>query len=342
MFFAAAIGIALILLLAALYDIYNKSNENKELTELLNERTIRLKELYELPIFPSTENIRSIENDKRRLLDFIKASEACFKPIVPSNIPNAQVLRTEMDRAVFKWNQAARNAGVAIPPNNYAYSFDELVKRIDFKPYSFRPIATQMAELDKILEILFNAKINRLEFIQRARVCDEDRVATVSANYYIADAPITNAVSIIHPYRIIFRCFSSELAAVMEGFARSPYGFIIKSMDVDPVSPEAPPLMAPPPPGIAPPPSGAPPTPPPMFQPRRPIPGRGATRRELMSALQQQQPQLQPPSPASPYPQPMPVAVLKTNRSGVVTLFNERPFRVSMLVHAVTIRPQQP
>ena len=35
------------------------------------------------------------------------------------------------------------------------------------------------------------------------------------------------------PYEISFRCFSSELAAVLDGFRQSPHGFIVKTVRVE-------------------------------------------------------------------------------------------------------------
>jgi hypothetical protein len=202
------------------------------------------------------------------------------------------------------------------------------MKRIDFSPFSVKPLAQQLAEVEEILKIVFNAKINKLEFIQRSRVCIEDMQPNVSATYYTG-SPITNSVMIAYPYRIIFSCFSSELASVMDGFMRSPYGFVVKSIDVEPSS-----GFMMPPPGGAPPPGFVPGPPirpgfqrfPGAMQPRQP--GGNLQRRRFSPN--------QPPSYAAP-----PVAVipgLRTNRIGVTTLFNERPFRVNMLVYVINFR----
>lgn len=349
LFFVIPLAIAVILLGVAVYKYFGIRSEDRDITMLLEERAVRLREMYEKPIFPSAENLRAIENDQQRLLNFINQCKKYFQPVPELNVPNVQALKTELDKAIDKFNKAAKSAGVNIPTNNFAYSFDELVRRIDFSPFSIRPIATQISEIDKILEILFNAKINTLEFIQRARVCPEDRMATASSGFYIADGPITNSLGIIYPYRITFRCFSSELEEVLNGFARSPYGFVIKAIDVDPGGGAAPmmpgqlsyPDMTQPPgfqPGFAPPqfPGQAPGRPGfPGAVPGRRFPGAGRQPGGGGTMPRRFQPN-QPPSFAAPPPAMM-ASAMKTNRTSVVTLFNERPFRVSILVHSVRL-----
>ena len=348
LFFVIPLAIAVILLGVAVYKYFGLRSEDNDITMLLEERAVRLREMYEKPIFPSAENLRAIENDQQRLLNFINQCKKHFQPVPELNVPNVQALKTELDRSIYKFNESARKAGVTIPTNNFAYSFDELVRRIDFSPFSIKPIAIQLSEIDKILEILFNAKINTLEFIQRARVCPEDRAATASAGFYIADGPITNSLGIIYPYRITFRCFSSELAEVINGFAHSPYGFVIKAIDVDPGS-AAPGQYAPGtmPPGMMPQP-GFPPadlsTPSfPRQPPARPVfpgtvPGRrfpGTGRQPGGGTVPRRFSPNQPPSFAAP--PPTAITDARTNRTRVVTLFNERPFRVTMLVHSVRL-----
>lgn len=317
-----ACGVGVILITYSIIKYFSQRSEDAELTGFVEERTSNLKVMYELPIFPSAENLRAIETDEKKLIDYIGECKKYFKPIPSLNINNIQDLRNSLDTSVYNFHKEAKAHGVAVLTNNYAFSFDELMKRIDFSQSSIRPLAQQLAEVDEILKILFAAKINKLEFIQRARACAEDMQPNVSASYYIANGPITNAVMTAHPYRIIFSCFSGELASVLDGFMRSPYGFVIKSMDVEP-----PGNFLLPPPGGVPPPTVVPPVMPirpgiPRFpagrQPRRFNPN-------------------QPPSFAAPPPS-VGMSAVRTNRPGVITLFNERPFRVSMLVYVVNFK----
>ncbi len=331
-----ACGVAVILIAVAIVKYFEQSSEDSELTTQVEECTVRLKEMYELPIFPSAENMRAIETDEKNLNNYIQQCKKYFRPIPPLQINNVQGLRNSLDTNIYNFYQEAKARGVTIMTNNYAFSFDELMKRINFSPFSVRPLAQQLAEVDEILKILFAAKINRLEFIQRARACVEDMQPNVSSAHYIANGPITNAVMIAHPYKIIFSCFSGELTSVMEGFMRSPYGFVIKAIDVEPSG-----GFMMPPPGGAPPPGGFP-----GFTPGMP-PIRPGFQRFPGGVRQPRQPggnvprrgfnPNQPPSYAAPPPL-VGSSAIRTNRAGVITLFNERPFRVSMLVYVVNFK----
>lgn len=348
--FVILCAIGVILIAGCMVFYFNKHSEAQDMSQMLEERTARLKEMYDLPIFPSAENLRAIEEDHRRLNNFIEQCKKYFQPVPPLNVANVQALKTALDTNIYKFHQEAKKAGVIVAVNNYGFSFDELIKRIDFSPFSIKPIAQQLSEVDKILEILYSAKINKLEFIQRARICPEDRQPNVAAAHYLTDGPITNSLLYIHPYRITFSCFSSELEAVMQGFLRSPYGFVIKAIDVEPATPGGGPSIPGTPPGGQPPSFPPSVTPTPFPQPPRVFPQPGVRPfqpgaggfprggRQPGGNVPRRVNLNQPPSYAAPPPgiaAATGASGMRTNRPGVITLFNERPFRVSMLVYVV-------
>jgi hypothetical protein len=39
---------------------------------------------------------------------------------------------------------------------------------------------------------------------------------------------------VLTPFEVVFHCFSAELAGVLDGFANSPRGFVVKSINVQP------------------------------------------------------------------------------------------------------------
>ena len=62
----------------------------------------------------------------------------------------------------------------------------------------------------------------------------EDEGTGGAADYLSGRKLATNAVTgaVLAPYEIVFHGFSTELAAVLEGFYRSPNCFIVKNIDV--------------------------------------------------------------------------------------------------------------
>jgi len=68
--------------------------------------------------------------------------------------------------------------------------------------------------------------------IQRVRVSDDDANGP-QADYFDGHS-VTNNLAVLTPYQITFRSFSPEVGEVLAGFASSPHGFIVKSINVQP------------------------------------------------------------------------------------------------------------
>ena len=90
----------------------------------------------------------------------------------------------------------------------------------------------QLGEVKNISEILFAARVNALDGIQRVRVSDDDTAGPQAD--YLEDVSVTNNLAVLTPYAITFRSFSPELAAVLAGFAASPNGMIVKAINIRP------------------------------------------------------------------------------------------------------------
>jgi hypothetical protein len=327
--------------------------------EDLEIQTSTLKGFYNMDPFPSDANLRVMQGDLGRLQKFAGDSRPLFSPIQSIHYTGVQSFKTALDNTVSQLNAAARKANVLTPPAYY-YSFQGQYNRLNFSLQSMRTMAHQMAEIQQFCSILFEAKINRLESIQRARA-EDDLASTASDADYVPEPMRTTPLGTVYPYRLTFRCFSSELAQVLDGFVKSPHGFVIKTVEV-----EAVPLdYVPPEPGMPP---GTPeirpprpirtwpmPTQPPVVRPpgggrgtqpgggrgtqpggggRQPGGGRGQ-RGDLQSA---------------PYFGATPVylaagglaakggAGASTNTTGLVTILNEKPFRVYMYIESVTLK----
>jgi hypothetical protein len=145
--------------------------------------------------------------------------------------------------------RGATNASVQVVPD-YPFSFNCIRSLITFAAGSLQPLSVQLGEVKAISEVLFKAKINSLDGIRRERVSTDD--ACSSESDYIEEHSITNETAVLTPYEVTFRCFSTELAGVMTGFATSTHCFIIKTVTIAPAeatsttTPGAAPSSAPP------------------------------------------------------------------------------------------------
>ena len=237
LFFVIGLAIAVVLLGLGIWNLVNKLTDDADVTSKLDDQFNQLKTMYDQDPFPSKENLKAIDDDRQRVTEFITSSRKYFTPIPPVNAHDPLSFKAELDNAIFRFNNEAHGAHVTVT-TNYSYSFEALRSLYNFDRASIRPLALQVAEVEKILDVLFAARINGLTSIQRARVAVEDQpgTATIAADYVDPYIPRTNAVSVVMPYQVKFRCFSSELAKVVEGFVKSPHGFIIVSINVEPVA----------------------------------------------------------------------------------------------------------
>jgi hypothetical protein len=118
---------------------------------------------------------------------------------------------------------------VLLPPKFY-FSFTAEGDRMTFAPSGLEPLSEQLGEVAAISRIMFAARVNALDGIQRVRASDDD--ASGQPSDYIEERPVTNDLAIIEPYVITFRAFTPELAAVLSDLATAKNAFIVKALSV--------------------------------------------------------------------------------------------------------------
>jgi hypothetical protein len=178
-------------------------------------------------------NIDAAKEQERQLREWMRQAGDYFKPITPvPNPPNGMVssegFAAALRRTIDQLQHEADTASVALPPQ-YNFSFKAQRDLVRFSG-SLGPLAEQLGEVKTISEILFAARVNYLDGIQRVRVSDDD--ASGPQADYLDDHSTTNNLAVLTPYQITFRSFSPEIGVVLAGFASSPRGFIVKGINV--------------------------------------------------------------------------------------------------------------
>jgi hypothetical protein len=161
-----------------------------------------------------------------------------FKPVPPiPNPPDGNVTTEQFAGSLRKTIQdlqlEATNANVGLP-QDYSFSFAAERNLVTFAPNSLNPLASHLGEIKAICEILFDAKINAIDGIQREMISDND--ATGPQSDYLAEKSQTSDLATITPYSITFRCFSADLGQVIAKMAASDYAFVIKGINVMPAA----------------------------------------------------------------------------------------------------------
>ena len=237
LFFVVGGLVALLLLGAAGYYNYESWDHNSTAFAKLNEIYGTLQQLGDQkPSWGSTKvgNIKTAKEQEHEVLGWIEQAGQYFKPVPP--IPNAPEVTSEafaadLRRTIDQLQRDADAASVQLPPK-YGFSFEAQRSIVKFASGSLNPLAVQLGEVKNISEILFAARINSLDGIQRVRVSDDDTAGPQSD--YLSEISVTNNLAVLTPYAVTFRSFSPELAAVLAGFASSPHGLIVKAVNIAP------------------------------------------------------------------------------------------------------------
>jgi hypothetical protein len=219
------------------------------------------------------DNIKTAREQTETLNDYIKKERATFRPIasipdISSNKISNKDFARELRNTVADLRRAADQQSVKLPPDYY-FGFEAQRKSLIFETGTLEPLATHLGEVKALCDVLFTAKINFLDSIQREIISTNQD--SVTADYLSQEKTVSTPLADLTPYRLSFRCFSAELALVLSGFATSPNGMVVQNLDIEPVNalgtdnspfgpgPGSPPPQFVPPPGFRGPRTGFPP-----------------------------------------------------------------------------------
>jgi hypothetical protein len=239
LFFVIGGVLALGLLGAAGFYDYASWERNSAAFDKLNEVYNTLRQLTNQKPSPGNDKINNIEaarQQEAKLRDWIRQARGSFQPVAPVPNPTNGPISNELfadalHRTIDQLQHAAANAGVSVLPQ-YSFSFEAQRSRVKFASGSLGPLAAQLGEVKAISEVLFAARVNQLDAIQRVRVSDDDLSGPQTD--YLADNAVTGELEALTPYTVTFRAFSPEIAKTLAGFASSPNGFIVKNISVQP------------------------------------------------------------------------------------------------------------
>jgi hypothetical protein len=280
LFFVVGGVLAIGLLGAAGFYNYKGWSHNTAAFNRLNEIYTTLKDLTTKKPSPGNEkvdNTKAAKEQELQLQDWIRQAMSNFQPIaaIPdtgTNAVSSEAFAAALRRTIDQLQHEAEAASVTLPPR-FGFSFEAQRVMVTFSPGGLGPLAQQLGEVKAISQVLFAARVNSLDGIQRVRVSSDD-AAGAQADYFEGRS-VTNNQAVLTPYLITFRSFTPEVGGVLSRFASSPHGFIVKSITVQPagasaaastegpVTPYSPirqPFMPPgggPPPGAVPPPANS-------------------------------------------------------------------------------------
>jgi hypothetical protein len=219
--------------------LYAKWQLSNDITAKLNEQYEKLGRLNGEKPHPGSrdiDNIQAAKDQRQQLTNYIQQARKYFQrvPAIPNSPKvNSQDFTAALRRTLDQLQRDAVSASVNLPPDpgGYSFSFAAEKPRVTFATGSLEPLSIQLGEVKALCDVLFQAKINSLDNLRRERVSTDD--ANGPATDYLTETSTTNDQAVLTPYELTFRCFSSELASVLAGFASSPYSLIVKNINVE-------------------------------------------------------------------------------------------------------------
>jgi pyruvate/2-oxoglutarate dehydrogenase complex dihydrolipoamide acyltransferase (E2) component len=237
----------------------------------------------------------------------------------------------------------AGKSSVALPPRDskgstYSFSFAAQRESLAYAPGSLEPLSVQLGEVKSICAVLFQAKVNSLDSLRRERVSDDDLRGPQTD--YLPEKSVTNELAVMSPYEVSFRCFSSELAAVLGGFAVSPCGLLVKTINGESAPAAAP---ASEPIYTAAPAASAAPAPRPYVPPAAPAPRAAEAAPDDFAARYGLGGRGGAPAPAAPparlYTRPGASASPAASRGGLPSALDEKQLKVTLMLYVVKLVP---
>jgi hypothetical protein len=249
--------IAVLLLGFGIYYLWTSYQKNKEVETKLEQNKEELRKIVTGPNpYPNSTNIARAREELGKVRTAITNARAFFQP-VPYEPVTGLAFKSLLDSNLFELHRKAEETSVVLPNKNYGFTFEFQKKQLNFPTEAFPGLPQQLAEIKTICNLLFDARINKLITLRRARIYTDEPVSQV--DHHEMKPSVDEAMGMAsNPYELTFHCFSGELATVLESFYKSTNGLIVKSLQVEvapaevvnpnqpgnPVTPVAPPPAA--------------------------------------------------------------------------------------------------
>jgi len=232
--------VALALMAGGGYFLYQQISIEAAVSAKIAEQYTELQRLYKQnphPGVPPIDNIQAARDEEKTLRDYVKKIHPLFERIPPipdsgGNKVSAAEFATQLRNTVAQLHHTAEQQSVILS-TNYYFTFEAEKNLVVFDSPALNSMASHLGEIKAICDILFDAKVNTLDSIRREKISELND--NYPSDYLGTQKTITNTLAELTPYEVTFKSFSAELALVLGSLAGSPNGFIVKSINVEPV-----------------------------------------------------------------------------------------------------------
>lgn len=224
--------VTLVLLGLAGYFLWAQISKEAEVTASLEEQSTKLDGLLALDPQPTAQNITAAQEQEKTMGAFMDEVKKAFVPLdYFTNLDSGQ-FKVLLDTTVDQLRREADQAGVKLQ-RDYAFTFSSQKTLMSFDQNQIKPLAMAMVEVRDISRIIINARVLSLDGIRRVAIANDSPSPTPGQSDTWTRKITTNDLAYLVPYEFTFHGFTPELAAVLQGLARSPHSFIVKNVGVD-------------------------------------------------------------------------------------------------------------
>ena len=186
--------------------------------------------------FPGPKTITKVENETAAVRSFIDEAEKMFVYEEPKRMAS-QAFKVHLINSLVKLQTEATNYNVTLP-ENFNFTFTHLLPMPNLLPYSIKPLQVQLRDIQEIAQILFESRIHALESFSRvpAYAREPARPGVLITKMGVRTNLTTDrAVFTSTPYVFSFTGFTSELTEVLNRFARAERFYVVKRLEVETV-----------------------------------------------------------------------------------------------------------
>ena len=185
--------------------------------------------------YPSEENIQHAREDQTKVKQLVDQLHTAFPPFPAPPKLDVKGFSEYLETTLFDLRTRATNAGVSLP-DDFAFAFTDQRGKLNY-PLECIPLwLQQLAEINSLCDILYRARINSLLVLKRVSISSSNDMIVTFGD--LLGSQVTNTpFGTVTPYKIEFKCFSKDLAAVLDGLARSSHCFVVKNIVVRPAGP---------------------------------------------------------------------------------------------------------
>ncbi len=211
------------------YLLYSAMSDNDAANSQYASDANSLKDLQHKTPVASKENISAAGSDVERVRTLLEGYRKSFAAFPTPPALGEREFKDFLQKDINQFGTQATNAGVGLPPG-FAFAFSQQIDKLNYPTECIAPWMVELEEIQAILNILYNAKINYLESIKRPSAGLNDLGSGDIGQF----ATVNNQMGVVTPYVVSFRAFSTEIANVLAGVAASSNCFIVKTIFVTP------------------------------------------------------------------------------------------------------------